>query len=32
MAFVNGGVLTPAEGQSLLDAVDAIIYQIQIRD
>jgi pullulanase/glycogen debranching enzyme len=31
MAFVNGGVLTPAEGQSLLDAADAIIYQIQIR-
>jgi len=30
-AFVSSGVLTPEEGQGLLDAVNAIVYQIQVR-
>ena len=30
-AFINGGVLTLAEGQSLIAAAEAIIYQIQER-
>jgi hypothetical protein len=31
LAYVNGGVLTPEEGQGLLDAVDAIVTQIRLR-
>jgi hypothetical protein len=31
-AYINGGVLTPEEGQSLIDAAEAIIHQIQERN
>jgi pullulanase/glycogen debranching enzyme len=30
-SFIDEGVLTPEEGQSLLDAAEAIRYQIQVR-
>jgi pullulanase len=30
-AYMWSGILTPAQAQSLLDAVDAVIYQIQLR-
>jgi hypothetical protein len=30
-SFIDEGVLTPEEGQSLIEAADAIIYQIQVR-
>jgi len=31
MDYMHDGVLTPEEGQALLDAVNAIIYQIRLR-
>jgi hypothetical protein len=30
-ALVDGGVLTPEEGQALLDAAGEIVYQIELR-